>query len=326
MEPCRRCAQPLDATAVACPQCHALVYEAELDRLKQEALTLERDGRFHASQDVWRRMLPYLPPNTHQAAWIVRHIQEVAEVPDREDPAAPSPAPAWVKRLGPLAPIALMLLKGKGLFALFQLKSLLSLGLFAGFYSGTFGWAFGLGFAALILIHEMGHYIDITRRGLPADMPVFLPGLGAYVRWRAMGVPDDTRAAVSLAGPFAGALAACACALLYTSTGSPIWASLGRASAWLNALNLIPVWVLDGGQAVSVIGRDGRGAIAAVAIALWAVVGDGIFLLIAGVALWRTFTKDAGVLTNRFILLYFLGVLGFLGLLMRLLPGQGFGQ
>jgi hypothetical protein len=56
------------------------------------------------------------------------------------------------------------------------------------------GWAFGLGFAALILVHEMGHYIDITRRGLPADMPVFLPGLGAYVRWRALGVPDETRA------------------------------------------------------------------------------------------------------------------------------------
>jgi hypothetical protein len=208
MDPCRRCAQTLDAEAVACPRCHALVYEAELDRLKQEALSLEANGQFHASLDVWRRMLPYLPPNTQQAAWIVKRIHELAEVPDRDDPAAPSQAPAWVKRVGPLAPIALMLLKGKGLLALFQLKSLLSLGLFAGFYSGTFGWAFGLGFAALILVHEMGHYIDITRRGLPADMPVFLPGLGAYVRWRALGVPDETRAAVSLAGPLAGALAA----------------------------------------------------------------------------------------------------------------------
>ena len=58
---------------------------------------------------------------------------------------------------------------------------------------------FGIGFAALILIHEMGHFIDIKRRGLPAEMPVFLPGLGAYVRWQAMGVPLETRAAISLA-------------------------------------------------------------------------------------------------------------------------------
>jgi len=326
MDPCRRCAQTLDAEAVACPRCHALVYEADLARLKEEALGLEADGRFHASLDVWRRMLSYLPPNTQQASWIVKHIHELAGVPDREDPSAPSPAPAWVKRLGPLAPIALMLLKGKGLLALFQLKSLLSLGLFAGFYGGTFGWAFGLGFAALILIHEMGHYVDITRRGLPADMPVFLPGLGAYVRWRALGVPDDTRAAVSLAGPLAGALAACACALVYANGGSAVWASLARASAWLNALNLIPVWALDGGQAVSVIGRDGRGLIAVIACVLWAFVGDGVFLLIAAAAVWRVFTKDAIVRTNGAILLYFVGVLASLGLLMRWLPGAGFGQ
>jgi len=327
MDPCRRCAQTLDAEAVACPRCHALVYEAELDRLKQQALSLEANGQFHASLDVWRRMLPYLPPNTQQATWIVKRIHQLAEVPDRADPAAPSPAPAWVKRVGPLAPIALMLLKGKGLLALFQLKSLLSLGLFAGFYSGTFGWAFGLGFAALILVHEMGHYIDITRRGLPADMPVFLPGLGAYVRWRALGVPDETRAAVSLAGPLAGALAAVTCAVIYAITGSAIWASLARAGAWLNALNLAPVWVLDGGQAVSVIGRDGRGLIAASALVLWALVGDGVFLLVGAVAVWRVFTKDAAALrTNAFILLYFLAVLASLGLLMRWLPGQDFGR
>jgi Zn-dependent protease len=231
-----------------------------------------------------------------------------------------------VKRLGPLAPIGLMLLKGKSLLALFQLKSLLSLGLFAGFYGGTFGWAFGLGFAALIVIHEMGHYIDIRRRGLPADMPVFLPGLGAYVRWRALGVSDETRAAVSLAGPLAGTLAACACALVYLAGGAPIWASLARASAWLNTLNLVPVWVLDGGQAVPAIAREGRAGIAAAALVLWALAGDGIFLIVGLVAIWRMFTHDAPVRTNAGILGYYISVLACLGLLMRLLPGSGFGQ
>src|SRR2546429_5828250 len=32
-----------------------------------------------------------------------------------------------------------------------------------------YGAGFGVGFAALILAHEMGHYIDIRRRGLPAE-------------------------------------------------------------------------------------------------------------------------------------------------------------
>jgi len=58
---------------------------------------------------------------------------------------------------------------------------LLSLGAFATFYWALYGAKFGVGFAILILVHEMGHFIDIRRRGLPAEMPVFLRGLGAYV-------------------------------------------------------------------------------------------------------------------------------------------------
>ena len=77
---------------------------------------------------------------------------------------------------------------------------------------------FGLGFAALILIHEMGHFVDIKRRGLPADMPVFLPGFGAYVRWQALGVPIETQAAISLAGPLAGFLGSVACTSLWYQT------------------------------------------------------------------------------------------------------------
>jgi len=45
------------------------------------------------------------------------------------------------------------------------------------FYWALYGMKFGIGFAVLILVHEMGHFIDIKRRGLPADMPVFLPDL-----------------------------------------------------------------------------------------------------------------------------------------------------
>jgi len=79
----------------------------------------------------------------------------------------------------------------------------LSLGAFVGVYWSLYGLKFGFGFAVQILVHELGHYIDIKRRGLPADLPVFLPGMGAFVRWQALGVSLETRAAVSLAGPLA---------------------------------------------------------------------------------------------------------------------------
>src|SRR5271167_4023551 len=124
---------------------------------------------------------------------------------------------------------------------------------------------FGLGFAVCILIHEMGHFFDIKRRGLPAEMPVFLPGLGAYVRWTSLGVTPRQIAQIALAGPLAGWIAAAICFLLYAQTGAPIWAALARTGAVLNLLNLIPIWVLDGGQAVRVLGAVERAALLATA-------------------------------------------------------------
>jgi hypothetical protein len=126
-------------------------------------------------------MLDYLPPDTKQSSWLVHRIGELQGVETRSPPALPQRAPSWLAKLGPLAPILLILFKGKGLLALFNAKSLLSLGVFVGFYGSEFGWAFGAGFACSFLIHEMGHYVDISAAVLPADMPVFLPGLGAFV-------------------------------------------------------------------------------------------------------------------------------------------------
>lgn len=81
-------------------------------------------------------------------------------------------------------------------------------------YWALYGPWFGVGLAVLILVHELGHLIEVRRRGMAADLPMFIPGFGAYVRWNAAGVTPDTRALVSLAGPCAGALAALGCALI----------------------------------------------------------------------------------------------------------------
>jgi hypothetical protein len=39
------------------------------------------------------------------------------------------------------------------------------------------GEKFGVGFAVLILIHEMGHYIDIRRLGLPPSKKILITAL-----------------------------------------------------------------------------------------------------------------------------------------------------
>jgi Zn-dependent protease len=185
---------------------------------------------------------------------------------------------------------------------------------------------FGIGFAVLILLHEMGHFIDVKRRGLPAEMPVFLPGLGAYVRWQALGVPLETRAAVSLAGPLAGFFAALACAALWWQTGNPLWAALARAGAVLNLLNLIPVWVLDGGQAVLALSKIDRIVLLTACLGLWLLLGENMFFLVAlGAGYQAFFAGGLPAHSSRTTIVYYIAVLTALGAIIRLMPGAGLG-
>ena len=321
---CGTCSAPLAAGARDCPRCHTLVHAARLDALAAQARDRQSAGDVAAARALWQQALTLLPPASTQAQWVRGHLNALPPPPAKSQP-------NWVRRLGPLGPIALLLLKGKGvLLALFKLKFLFSLLSFFGFYWLLYGWKFGIGFALSVLIHEMGHYVDIKRRGLPAEMPVFLPGLGAYVRWQAMGVTLAQRAQIALAGPLAGWLAAAACALLYRQTHDMLWAALARAGAALNVMNLIPVWILDGSQAANALGRTARAALLAAALAIFLLLHQGVFLLVGAGALWRLFTRDlpaqAGDADEGWsTLVYYIAVMAALALLLHTLPGTGFG-
>jgi Zn-dependent protease len=321
---CKTCGRELAATELACVQCHSLVYSEELTVLSLRANRLEDSGDFQQALEEWRKSIQMLPPQSTQADWVRDHIRKL-ELSIRAAPPAPDKH-NWAKKLGPLAPIAIFLAKAKWLFALFKLKFLFSLGAFFALYWAMWGWKFGVGFGVLILIHEMGHYIDIRRRGLPADMPVFLPGFGAYVRWRALGVSLETRAGVSLAGPLAGLLASFVCLAVWWKTGDPIWAGLTRAGAWLNLMNLIPVWILDGGQATNALDRNGRWILLAAAVLCALVFQESVFLLVAVGFIWRLFTKDLPPVASQRTVAYFICILGFLGAVLRTVPGHGFSR
>lgn len=315
---CSHCAGVLAPAALVCSNCHALVYAANLEELAASARLCEEQQEPTKARDAWLSALKLLPPDSSQAEWIRSSVK-------RLEPAAvaasmPNARHAWAGRFGPLAPVLVLLAKGKFLLTLFKLKFLLSLGTFVAFYWALYGVKFGVGFAILILIHEMGHFIDIKRRGLPADMPVFLPGLGAYVRWSALGVSTQTRAFVSLAGPLAGCIGAAVCALLWMKTGDAFWVGLASLSAMLNVLNLIPVWVLDGGNAIAALDRTGRIALSTAAVLLAAYFGQPLFLLVAGGAAYRVFTNDMPAAPSHAATAYYLILLTALGYLMTLAP------
>jgi Zn-dependent protease len=315
---CPRCEGILTPGALVCTHCHALLHAASLERLAANARLHEEHRELREARDVWVQALDLLPVDSAQAEWVRGNVQRLqASLTDVSVAGARHP---WAKRFGPFAPLLILLASGKWLVALFKLKFLLSLGTFVAFYWALYGMKFGIGFVALILLHEMGHFVDIKRRGLPAEMPVFLPGLGAYVRWTALGVSTRTRAFVSLAGPFAGCVGAAVCAVIWMKTGSAIWIALASFSAMLNVLNLIPVWVLDGAGAIAALDRTERIILAISAVLLAALFGQALLLLVAAGAAYRVVTKDVPAAPSQGVTVYYVLLLAALGYLITLAP------
>lgn len=322
MRKCPQCGHDLNLGALACPECHTLVHATELSTLAYQARGLEEKRDFAQARELWQRSLTLLPPDSKQAEWVRDRLSSLEAQASVTSEAKSDHT--WARRLGPLAPIAILLAKSKGLLlAIFKLKFLFSFFSFIGLYVLMFGWRFGAGFAASILIHEMGHFVDIKRRGLPAEMPVFLPGFGAYVRWNALGVTRRQIAEISLAGPLAGWMAAIGSYWLFLQTRDPVWAAVARTGAWLNVLNLIPVWTLDGGQAMRALGMVERIGVLAVALALWSYTGEMVFFFVVLGVGWRLYTKDKPEHDDWRTWLYFVAVLVALGLTLHFLPNVG---
>jgi len=316
---CSRCKGVLAPAALVCGNCHALVHGERLEELAASARLHEEHQEFAEARNVWSSALELLPPESAQAGWVRGNTKRLDGLAAASAPKAAAEH-GWARKWGPVAPIVILLANGKFLLALFKLKFLFSLGTFVAFYWALYGAKFGVGFAILILVHEMGHFVEIKRRGLPADMPVFLPGFGAYVRWSALGVSARTRSYVSLAGPLAGCLGAAVCAYLWMQTGDALWIGLASLSALLNVLNLIPVWVLDGGQAIAAFTRNERIVLSAAAVLLAAVFGQAALLLVAGGAAYRAFDKDIPVAPSGAAMVYYLAVLTALACIMKLAP------
>jgi Zn-dependent protease len=166
----------------------------------------------------------------------------------------------WQTAAGGVGALGLFLAKFKGaLLLLGNLKLLLLLpkffALFASifFYALFFGWKFAIVFVLLILVHELGHYLTYRNFGIAADLPFFIPGLGAFVARRGPAPSLTIDALAALAGPVYGLFAAGVCYALGVNLHEPFWLAAAYTGFFLNAINLLPVPPLDGGGIAAAI-------------------------------------------------------------------------
>lgn len=110
------------------------------------------------------------------------------------------------------------------------------------------GLSFSIPLMAILLAHEMGHYLTSRRNGVDASLPYFLPApfpsymiigtFGAFIRMRE--VPRSRRVMfdIGAAGPWAGMLVALPCVLigLHLSTVSPLGGQTGDSLDLGNSL------------------------------------------------------------------------------------------
>ena len=314
---CPDCSHWLPAGTLACPDCHAIVYADHLRKLAILASTQEKETQWAEARDTWSQALLWLPGETKQTEAVAGRIAAMdARLRGAEERKA-----QWTKRLGPFAPILLFLAKAKTfLFFLFKAKFLLSFIGFFAIYWAIFGWKFGLGFTLSILIHEMGHYIAARRRGLKVDLPVFLPGLGAYVRWYSMGISLEALSGIALAGPFFGLLVALVCGAIEKATGSPLFGALAHVTAWLNLINLVPVLGLDGAQATYALDRTQRWLVLATSLIFFGLLHEFPFLFIAIGMSWRLYRGGYAEKPSTKTLVQYVLLLFVLGVVMYLFP------
>jgi Zn-dependent protease len=150
-------------------------------------------------------------------------------------------------------------------------------------YGLTLGFWFGVGFVAMLFIHEMGHVIALRRKHLPSSLPVFIPFVGAAIFAPDMG-DRATEAYVGYGGPLLGSIAAIACFGLWAVTGatSDLLLVISYVGVYINLFNLIPISPLDGGHITQVVGGWFKyiGAALAVGLVVYSGQPGMIFLLI----------------------------------------------
>ena len=330
---CARCGVDVAPALLACPGCRALRHAERLKELAGEAEACAAHDPA-ASRDRWREALGLLPPDAGQHAAVSARL----EAAERAAAAAGTTAKAKpetakgdaTKRTGIGAAVAaalallskfklaivFALTKGKLLLlGLSKMSTVLSMLVSFGVYWTMWGWRFAGGFVLSIYVHEMGHVAALRRRGVAASAPMFVPGIGAFVRLRQAPRSEWEDADVGLAGPLWGLGAALAAYGGWLATGAPVWAAIAKTGALINLFNLAPVWQLDGARGFRAMTRAHRIAAVAAVVAAFALVHEPMLLIVAGLGAYQAFQPPAREPDARAVGLYVGLVAAFAALL-----------
>jgi Zn-dependent protease len=275
------------------------VHSAQLKQFATDAEAAAGSGDPAAARDHWTSALALLPADSQQHKAIRDRVAELTRSIDTSSTgaaAAKDGVPWWRRGWAGFATAA-VLLAGKLKFLLLGLtkaSTFFSMFAFFGVYWSIYGWPLALGLVLSIYIHEMGHVAMLSRCGIAASAPMFIPGIGALVQLKQRVDDPLTDAKIGLAGPIWGLGAALVAVGVYALTHAKIWFAIAQLTAFINLFNLTPVWQLDGSRGVHVLARWERWTLVAAILLALLFTEQRLLLVVGGVAIWRSFQREPG--------------------------------
>ena len=255
---CERCGVFLRPGMKVCPNCGALVYRRRLEQLAADAMRVEAVNPRVAAL-IWRQCLDLLPRESRQFQVIAERVGALSVAADGAGAPAvfaePMDGDARYHQPEPTVrppdswPLAVAKTGGSMLLSILCYMILP--------FGETVGSkvAFAVGFALLILVHELGHVFAMRHYGLSASPPIFIPFLGALINMRQPPQNAKVEAVVGIGGPLLGTVGAFVPVALHFGLnlppGSPyaeVIHFLAYFGVLINLFNLLPFPPLDGGR------------------------------------------------------------------------------
>jgi Zn-dependent protease len=114
-------------------------------------------------------------------------------------------------------------------------------------------WSYVEILVVVLLVHETGHWLAMRHFGYRNLRMFFIPFFGAAVTGDDNQATGERRAIVDLLGPAPGIILGIISGLVYLKWNEPLFLRYAIASVFINGLNLLPIYPLDGGRFMEVV-------------------------------------------------------------------------
>ena len=168
------------------------------------------------------------------------------------------------------------------------LKSLGSLAFFLviGYFFFRQDWMLVLVLTAVVVFHELGHFIAMKIYKYQDLGIFFIPLMGAYVSGKKQEVSQTQSAIILLAGPLPGIFLGIILNLVAVNMDLSFLEKVSWILILLNVLNLLPVYPLDGGQLLHRLFLDDYNILGKIFVILsaalmsWIAISSGFLFLL----------------------------------------------